>query len=356
LAGSAQIGPIWPRRSFFLTRGAIEDILERSDNPIHMESSGTIDGLNLNLLPMLHRLLQTRSVTQTAHLLGLSQPSVSRALATMRRSFGDPLLIKTSNGMVLTKRAQGLQGFLDQWLAATHSLVRPPEADDPAAFTGTFRIASTDYGVLAVLMPAAQQIMNRAPGLKLEIVPLSAPNYNELTDGSLDLVITGFEPEPGRVCAAHLFIEQYHCLLRPGHPILDDPDVAISGNLSLDQFVQLPHIAMTVNEWAGDSVCEKLAAIGRKRNIAMRMPYFSCAPHFALATDSIIVLPARAAKHFSATCGLFSVGAPIELGHFGYWLVWHERSRRDPITAWLVGMLSEGLDERLVAEGECRDP
>lgn len=315
-------------------------ILDRWDEPTHLTDVGMIGELNLNLLPLLHRLLQTRSVTQAANQMGLSQPSVSRALAAMRRTFGDPLLIKTNNGMVLTKRAAGLQTFLDQWLAATHRLVRQPEMDEPSSFKGAFRIASTDYGVLAVLMPAARQIMDEAPGIRIDTIPLSPPNYNELADGSLDLVITGIEPEPGRVCSAELFVEDYRCLLRPGHPILGEPEVARSGSLSLDQFTRLPHIAMTVSEWAGDSVCDRLAAMGRKRNIAMRMPYFSAGPYLALQSDGIIVLPTRAAEHFSATCGLVSIGAPLELGTFGYWLLWHERSRRDPLTTWLVKRLT----------------
>jgi len=39
-------------------------------------------------------LLQTRSVTRTADLLGISQPAASRALAALRRAAGDPLLVR----------------------------------------------------------------------------------------------------------------------------------------------------------------------------------------------------------------------------------------------------------------------
>ena len=95
-------------------------------------------------------LLQTKSVTRTALRLGLSQPSVSRSLAHLREILGDPLLVRSGGGMELTRRAEELAGPIEQWLQTTSSLLQP-QTFDPAGMQRAFRVASTDFGVLAVL-------------------------------------------------------------------------------------------------------------------------------------------------------------------------------------------------------------
>ena len=55
--------------------------------------------LDLNLLPILLALHEERSVTRAARRLGISQPAASVALNKLRKSFSDPLFIKTSSGI-----------------------------------------------------------------------------------------------------------------------------------------------------------------------------------------------------------------------------------------------------------------
>ena len=64
-----------------------------------------LEDFDLNLLTTLYSLIITRSVTLSAQRLGVSQPAVSRSLGRLRELLHDPLLIKTNNGMALTRRA-----------------------------------------------------------------------------------------------------------------------------------------------------------------------------------------------------------------------------------------------------------
>ena len=45
---------------------------------------------DLNLMRMLEALVQTRSVTRSGELLGLSQPAASRTMAKLRKVLNDP--------------------------------------------------------------------------------------------------------------------------------------------------------------------------------------------------------------------------------------------------------------------------
>ena len=64
---------------------------------------------DLGLLATLDALLQEGSVTGAARRAGLSTPAMSHALARIRRKLGDPLLVRSGRGMVLTPRAEALR-------------------------------------------------------------------------------------------------------------------------------------------------------------------------------------------------------------------------------------------------------
>lgn len=293
--------------------------------------------LDLNLLPVLHTLIRTRSTTRTAEWLHISQPSVSRSLKRLREAFGDPLLRKTNAGMRLTEFASALAEPLERWLGETRSLLHVPSDVDPASFTGNFRIASTDYGVLTVLTPAMQTIMAGAPHVRIDVVPLSPRSIDELALGTLDIVVTGFDPPPARAYDKFLYTENFQCVFRCDHPLAN----TTSPKLSLEEFVHWPHIVAEVNGEDGDPVLQRLTELGLERRIAARLPYFSAAPHILLASDAIMVMPDRAARHFCDIGGLECKAAPMELEPFDYWLLWHERTRRDPATSWLIDRMSE---------------
>ena len=65
--------------------------------------------VDLNLLVYLDALLRERNVTRAAQQLGISQPAMSNGLRRLRTLFGDPLLVRTSDGMTPTERAEELK-------------------------------------------------------------------------------------------------------------------------------------------------------------------------------------------------------------------------------------------------------
>ena len=65
--------------------------------------------LDLNLLLVLHALLLECNVTRAGERICLSQSATSHALGRLREVFDDPLLVRSTNNMVPTLRAQKLQ-------------------------------------------------------------------------------------------------------------------------------------------------------------------------------------------------------------------------------------------------------
>ena len=76
-----------------------------------------LNRIDLNLLVYLDVLLRERNVTQAANQLSLSQPAMSNGLKRLRDLFGDPLLVRTSEGMAPTERALELEPIIRDVLA-----------------------------------------------------------------------------------------------------------------------------------------------------------------------------------------------------------------------------------------------
>jgi len=290
------------------------------------------EDLDLSLLKLLHVLLEERGPTTAARRLGVSQPAVSRALAKLRIAFDDPLLVRKFGGMVLTPRAEALRAPLARWLADGQALFR--QNIPPGELKRIFRIASTDFGIITVIGPALAKLAEAAPNVSLLVSPLTADSSRQLSDGELDLVITGFDPDLSAVHARYLFSETFMSMARPGHPLLEGDAI------SLDGFLDWPHIVVTVMGQEANylETAEERAA---ERRIILWTPEFSIAAPLVLGSDALVTLPKRAASQFAPTYGLELFQPPLELKPFDYWLTWHERSHRDPSTSWLIEKLAE---------------
>jgi DNA-binding transcriptional LysR family regulator len=67
-----------------------------------------MNSIDTRLLAVFDAIYKTRSVTAAAEALDLGQPAVSVALAKLRHQFGNPLFVRTSNGMEPTPFSEGL--------------------------------------------------------------------------------------------------------------------------------------------------------------------------------------------------------------------------------------------------------
>lgn len=284
---------------------------------------------------ILSMLLQTRSVSRSAQRLGLSQPTVSRALGQLRQILADPLLVRSGGGMALTQRGAALAQPLEAWLAMSATLLEPARFD-PALLDRNFRVAATDYGVLSVVSPALPAIGAVAPACGIDVSAFSDDMFKKLVSGELDLIIYGFEPDLSLTHARHLFRETQSLIVRPGHPMTVHGSDAIP---SLDAYLAWPHVAVTIGDPDIDHVQSCLGDRATERQLVARLPYFYAAPDLIGATDAILTMPTRAAQRFARTHGFVCLPCPSDIKGFDYWVLWHERSARDPATLWLIDQL-----------------
>jgi DNA-binding transcriptional LysR family regulator len=141
----------------------------------------------LDLLPVLHELLLTRSVSVTARTLGITQPAVSRGLKQLREMFEDDLLTGLGHGAELTERAKELVPELDELMSRLAGFVEPAHKFDPQAETLIVIIHTSDYGSRLLAPRLMSLCASEAPHVVFRFVVDSFQNIDDLAQ--IDLMI-----------------------------------------------------------------------------------------------------------------------------------------------------------------------
>ncbi len=291
--------------------------------------------LDLNLFVMLDALLDERSVTGAAKRLGVTQSAVSHALGRLREHFGDPLLVRTSEGMTPTLRASELREPLRRGLETIREATQREAHFDPSTAARTFTIATTDQ-VGVVLLPALYaRLATLAPRVDLRITPIVRNVERALESGAADLVVTGaFTPaEAPGLFRQRLFDERLVCVVRADHPRVED-------GLTLEQFCALPH-ALVAPRGGPGMVDGLLADRGLSRRVAVVLPHFLVAPFLVAKSDLVLTVAESVAQAFTSLLPLRLLAPPLELPRATYWSVWHQRSHDDAGHRWLRSVIAQ---------------
>jgi DNA-binding transcriptional LysR family regulator len=272
----------------------------------------------------------------------MSQPAMSRALARLRRLFGDELLVRGPAGTMPTARALALAEALPAVLDDVARLVRPPQFA-PATARESFVIATVDYVSMVLLPGVLSRLRREAPGIALDIRSVGGAATEEaLAAGRIDLLI-GAEPDIGGsgLLRQRLFDDGYACLLPRG--VARDHKA-----LTLDAYLALPHALVTITGRGGGPVDRALERSARSRRVALRVQPFLAAPWMIAESDLAITLPRRLALRIAEPAGLAVREVPLDLGRLALVQVWHARRHKDPAHAWLretIAAAAKALDQ-----------
>src|SRR5690606_24869764 len=100
----------------------------------------TVKDIDLNLLIYLDVLLRERNVTKAAAQLNITQPAMSNGLKRLRTLLNDPILVRTSEGMIPTERALEMRQPVRDILYSVEEMIQPSREFEPASSERVFRI------------------------------------------------------------------------------------------------------------------------------------------------------------------------------------------------------------------------
>jgi DNA-binding transcriptional LysR family regulator len=299
-------------------------------------------GVDTNLIIALRALLAHQNVTRAAKDVGLSQSSMSHALARLRAHFDDPLLVPVGRALVLTERGKALVEPVTEAVARLERVFERAEPFDPRTSRRTFRIASTDNVELYVLPQLAGILQKSAPGIDVRVCALPENWVMALQRGDIDLKLGRKYPVPDVLESQELSHEPMGCVVRRGHAAPRRP--SLREYAALDHLVVSPTAAPT-SEPLG-LVETILAKHGLRRRVVLTIPHFLVAPFVVASSDLALTAPVRLLDPFVKLLRLRRITLPFKLAGYKLSQVWAARSRDDAAHRWLRGMIAKTLAPR----------
>ena len=292
-----------------------------------------VGDLDLNLLRAFDAVLRDGSVTSAAKRLGLSQPAMSNAISRLRRLLGDPLFMRTPDGMRPTPLAQQLAAPVQQALDLIRASFSQQAGFDPKTSDRIFRFQLTDVGEIAFLPPLLERLQRDAPGVRVETQQLPQDEVSDaLASGEVDVAV-GFLPELSHgVLHEQLFRDRYVCLVRADHP-------TIGSRLTRAQFLATTHVLVSSRGSAHEIVEQTLRNQGLVRRIALRVPHFTVVPMILARTDHMVIVPEGLVRAITPFGRFKALKPPVDIPALDVRVHWHERFDQDPGIAWLRGVL-----------------
>ena len=291
---------------------------------------------DLNLLLTLDVLLAEGSVARAARRLRLSPSAMSRSLARLRETMGDPLLVRAGRGLVPTPRAIEIRDRVSQLVQDVEAVLRPAEKLKLNQLVRTFTLRSSE-GFVENFGPALiARVGKEAPGVRLRFVQKPDRDSAPLREGMVDLEtgVVGKTMAPELRTQA-LFRDRFIGVVRKGHALS-------KGKVSTSRYLSARHIAVSRgNPTAPPTgpVDEALGALGLAREIVTIVGGFATALSLARTSELIATVPERHTGILRA--GMHGFALPFAVPEITVAMLWHPRLDADPAHRWLRACVRE---------------
>lgn len=294
-------------------------------------------GIDLNLLVAFDALMKERNVTRAATHVGVSQPAMSAALSRLRKLFGDPLFLRSAEGLLPTARARDLSEPIAQALRQIEfALVkRPPFV--PGEATLTFKLGLSDYPAFVLLPSLIQALGEVAPGVSLNVHAFNDRDHavDLLDAGVIDMAI-GVPPShtDGRIMTRPVLRDEFVTIVAKDHP-------AAGRGMNMKNYLELPHVLVSPEGEMYGIVDQAIAQQGKQRRLALTLPQMFAVPSIVARTSMTATVMRRVATHSPVAHQLVIYPPPLPLPEVGFDLIWHRRSDTHPAQLWLRGLIAE---------------
>jgi DNA-binding transcriptional LysR family regulator len=288
---------------------------------------------DLNLLVTLDVLLAEGSVARAAKRLRLSPSAMSRALARLRETTGDPLLVRAGRGLVPTRRALELRERVGQLVKDGQAVLRPVDTLNLEQLVRTFTLRSSEGFVESFGPTLIARINKEAPGVRLRFMQKPDRDSTPLRDGTVDLEtgVVGNMTGP-EVRAQALFRDRFIGVVRKRHPLS-------KGRITPARYAACGHILVSRLGADKGPIDEALEPLGLQRQIVTTVGGFATALALARYSDLVATVPDRHTRALRA--GMQSFSLPVPMPEITVSLLWHPRLDADPAHRWLRGCVRD---------------
>lgn len=295
---------------------------------------------DLNTLLALDALLKLKHVSHAAGQMNVSQPAMSRTLAKLRSAFDDPLLVRVNSNLELTERALMLQQPLKRILFDIDDLIQP-SSFNPKSSRRIFKIALTDFSAQVFLPHVLPSIYKQAPKVQIETVSLRSGMLT--TDAFSDIDVAICNPHcfgPFELTSWPLFEIPSVVLMSQKHPLANK-------NMTLNRYLQYPHVEVSVGGTPGTSIDELLSQQNRQREIGLRSAHIVAILGILEKTELLFTIGWELLNEIGKGYALTCKPVPLDLPMLEYSVVWHPKNKNSISNRWFRELLISAIDKNI---------
>ncbi|MBK8098067.1 MAG: LysR family transcriptional regulator [Planctomycetes bacterium] len=301
-------------------------------------------GPDLNLLVVLDVLLVEQSVARAARRLRLSPSAMSRALARLRATTGDPLLVQAGRVLVPSPRALELRDRVARLVREVQEVLQPGEQLDVRRLARAFTLRTSE-GFVENFGPALiARVVAEAPGVTLRFLPKLGKDSALLRDGTVDLETGVIDDETGpELRARTLFEDHLVGAVHDGHPLA-------RGKVTAARYAGCDHIAVARRVLERGPIDAELQRQGLERRITAVVGGFATALAVARRSDLVATVP----LHHSGVLleGMATFALPVSMPAMRVSLLWHPRLDGDTAHRWLRTCVLSAVNAQVPARHE----
>lgn len=310
-----------------------------------MMNEATLRKIDLNLLLAFTVLMQERNVSRAAERLLLGQPGLSAALKRLREALGDDLFVRVGRGLQPTPRALAIAPVIEDALSNIEKAIRPPAAFDPKSFEGEFRIGMCDNLESAFFGPLAAKLRQLSPSARLIGVASERRDVTRMLDeGAFDFSVAVHQEPASWHIREPLFTQSSVC-------IYDPAQVGLKAPLSLADYADAAHIAVSFEGNSSTSIDSALAKHGKTRSVVATVPRFSALPTALRVMPAIATIPESIAYCMAQLHGLTVSVLPVDLPAEPVSMLYRRVDHADSRGAWFRDLFVDVAAAALEASG-----
>ena len=302
-------------------------------NEAQESQSRDLRKLDLNLLIVFETVYKTGSVSEAARVLGMTQPTVSNALARLRDHFSDQLFVRRDRSMKPTARARALLPPVKEALTALRRGLSLETDFDLITADRRFRLLLHDFSVPSVLPPIIKALDDAQSSCSVEVItPDWSRPHEALTNGDADIMLDiSLHDQPG-VTLEPLMDGEAVCVVREVHP-------TIGHALSPEQFAENGHAVVEKEMRLHLPTARLVMAAGLERRVVAVVPNAASLTVTIATTNLIAIVPRRYAELVAPIYRLRILPVPFEYPKTKIFLGWATERADDPGLQWLRGLI-----------------
>ncbi|WP_170773854.1 LysR family transcriptional regulator [Ruegeria lacuscaerulensis] len=268
-------------------------------------------------------ILEESSVSKAADRLGVTQSAISHTLAKLRQVLGDPLFVRSGQGLTPTERALALKDPVQRVLDGMRALTED-RPFDPQAEQMQIQIATNDMPRELIFPTLLRTARSESIGLHLGFIPSGVPDPDLLRSDRCQLMLTPLPPDgpdifQKRILSSPLMIFYDAAQRKP-------PD-------SWDVYCSTEHVEVRFADGRSSRAVMRGVDQNQIRPPTVTLPHFNAIPSFVKGSDLISTDTALMKR--GPLAALDCAPLPFTCEEVSIYMVWHQRSANDPAHRWL---------------------